>query len=249
MKTKILAVAVLFIVAIAQAALTPDTLTLSWAREDSSAMDTSKSPLAGMTYRIHGMAYVSNTVPQNLSLLAIAVRTGDSTTNQLWYGTASLTTNGGFTADVQFPVWTVSQKYGLTRQMGVELTLLDVTNGISMTYSAQKMFLVTLPMGGTNAGVINISTNLINVLPAVPSVFSRTGPVSATAGDYTAALVGAVPTNAPQYLAGVTNGSSPTFPSIVLTGNTNWTLSISSRNGTNGIRFVSGSLTNWAFFQ
>jgi hypothetical protein len=214
-------------------------------------VDATKVPLAGVTYQIDGTAYITGSVPQSLSLLEIFVRTGDSETNLLWYGTASIATNGLFTALVQFPVWTVTAKYGRTREMGIELTLFDATNGVTMTYSAQKKYIVSLPMGGTNSGTIYVSTNLINVLPEVPSVFARTGPISAASGDYTADQVGAVPTNSPTFLATVTNGSAPSFPSIRFTGLTNWTASIGAINGSNGMRFVSdsGAVTNWNFFQ
>ena len=55
----------LLVASIAQAELIPDTISLSWSRGDVSGMNTSKYPLAGMTYRIEGMAYVNGTNAQD----------------------------------------------------------------------------------------------------------------------------------------------------------------------------------------
>jgi hypothetical protein len=249
MKIKIIALLFLAAGIAARAELTPDTLVLTWNRADITTTDATKKPLAGVTYTVAGTANIATNTPQDLSALLIAMRIGDSDTNLLWYGTANVLTNGAFSATVQFPVWTVNQRYGLVRTMGVELTLLDVTNGVTMTYSARKQYEVTLPMGGTNTGNIMVSTNLITITSPVPSVFGRTGPITATNGDYTAAQVGAVATNDAAYLATVTNGASPTFPAITFSGATNWTVNIGNRGGTNALRFVSAGATNWINFQ
>lgn len=240
MKTRTVFALSLLAASLARATLIPDVLPINWAREDVSTLDRTRTPLAGMTYRIQGMAYISNTVPQDLSMLVIVLRTGDNATNLTWYGTPSLTTNGGFTCDVQFPTWTESQKYGQTRNMGIELTLVDLTNGVNMTYFGRKLFNVQLPMTGTNAGAINVSTSLIYVLPAVPSVFGRTGPITGTNGDYTAALVGAVATNDTRYLATVTNRGATVNGFFVTNGAAiSVTASGSGSVATNDVRYLS----------
>ena len=190
-------IAALFLVlaTVARAELTPETITTTWTRTDVTSTLTTNAYLAGVTYRLTNcIAYVTNGVRQDLSLLAVQIRTGDDRTNLLWYGSASTLTTGVFSADFRFPTWTPGPLYGYTRSMGLQLTLVDVTNGVSMTYNARKLVTVTLPMSGGGLGTIT-STNLINVIESVPSVFGRTGPIAAVAGDYTADQVGAIATN------------------------------------------------------
>ena len=164
-------IAFLFLVLTAAAQLTPQTVPLSWSRSDVTAYADTNIYLAGVTYRLtNAMAYISTTpsngVPQSLTNLTIWVRAGDNNSNQLFYGTADLSSNGLFSADFQFPAWRPSPDLGVVRQMGLELTLLDPASGIVITYNARKLFDVTPPMAG------NTTALLLNTIP-VTAVYSN----------------------------------------------------------------------------
>ena len=139
------------------AALVPDTITLTWAREDvDAAGDTNSAAvyLTGITYRMTNcQALVSAaistnvaSVTQDLTGLTITVRCGDERTNAAYAGHIQDATNGTFSADVSFPRWPLGPSRAATAVMGIQLTLADTNANTTMTYKARKTFTLRQPL-------------------------------------------------------------------------------------------------------
>lgn len=133
--------------------LVPDTITLTWSREDTTAIIyTNVTYLAGVTYRLTNcLALVSNEggtnpIPQDLTGLDVVVRAGDTGTNIPYTATAQSGTNGLFDVDIMFPTWTPGPSRSATGIEGLQLTLTDTNTDISITYKGRKNFTVTQPL-------------------------------------------------------------------------------------------------------
>jgi hypothetical protein len=150
MKRTILAIALLT-AACSLAGLVPDTITLTWTRNDlTTAADTNNVYLSGVTYRLTNnlVCGATTATTQDLSGLTISLRVGDEGTNRVFSGLSPLGTNGLFNADITFPPWTASQSVAAIGQGGVQLTLTDtnVTPNVSVTYKARKLFYILNPL-------------------------------------------------------------------------------------------------------
>jgi hypothetical protein len=133
------------------AELVPETLTLTWTRNDTSAYVTAYTNrvlLSGVTYRLTNcVVYGSTTATtQDLSGLTITLRAGDAGTNLVYSGSSPLGTNGIFNADIRFPTFTRSQANSAVGQTGLELTLADTNTAVSVTFSARKLFYIANPL-------------------------------------------------------------------------------------------------------
>jgi hypothetical protein len=133
----------------ASAGLVPDTISLTWTRNDlTTAADTNSVYLSGVTYRMTNnlVCGATTATTQDLSGLTITLRVGDEGTNRVFAGSSPLGTNGLFNCDITFPPWTASQSASAIGQGGIQLTLTDTNANVSVTYKARKLFYVLNPL-------------------------------------------------------------------------------------------------------
>ncbi len=96
-------------------------------------------------------------------------------------------------------------------------TNMTITNSVVLATSS-ALGIVATALSQVSAVAQGSAQAIYGAVTGVSSVFGRTGDVTATTGDYTAAQVGAVSTNDTRYKTALTN--TPTFSQVLTAGRT-----------------------------
>ena len=118
--------AIILTASVASAQLTPDTFTVTWTRQGTTAYINTNVYLSDVTYWLTNCQALVGTATQNLTSCGITIRVGDSTTNRSFAGWIEDATNGMFGCAFTIPPRPTTAPRAETMTANIQLT---ITNG------------------------------------------------------------------------------------------------------------------------
>jgi hypothetical protein len=137
--------ALILTASVAAADLTPDTFTVTWTRQGTSAYINTNVYMSGVTYILTNCQALVGTATQDLTNCGIFLTVGETYTTAVYTGSAQVATDGTFTVAFQIPPRPATQTRATTMTTYLEFKL---TNGtVTVIDKEQKKLYYTIPLG------------------------------------------------------------------------------------------------------
>lgn len=136
--------ALILTAAIAQAQLTPDTFTLTWTRQGTTALVNTNVYLSGTTYWLTNCQALVGVATQDLTSCGVDIRVGDQTTNRLFHGWIENAAAGLFGCAITIPKKAATSAQSDVMVTGIQLTITNAT--VTVTDREIKQLYYSVPL-------------------------------------------------------------------------------------------------------